>query len=875
MTGEVYEQVEQAAEIAASHTASPSIWQELERWSGGLADWQKLLIATAVRSGVIPDAVIEQAYRILLVEHGLVQKPDIAFEIPSSITGREHAGVARRRLHRIHTPVGVNRLPSTAELTFADGLTVIYGGNGVGKSGFARVLSNACFSRQRHPIYPDVFDDAAPDSSTALIDLVDEKGAIATVTFDVNSEHPELKRGFVVFDSAVAMRHLTDTGPFGFTPTGFDVFPEMARAYTALQTKLAADIQAKKRENALAKAFIGPETPASRAATTLSQTTNIDGLRTLAIFGVDQQARIEQLQSQADQLRVQAPDAAIKRLSDAKPQLLLLKQALADARAALSEETLEADARLRQSLVAAASEFARAGATQFQHDKIAGIGTLAWERMIASADELRPQQHEHYPAEGDVCLLCQQPLGEDARSLFGLYAAFSSGDSKATLQAAERGVQARRQHLESISLALADEGSVANSFLSETHPAILTTITEGVAAIRALQASVLAAFSGTGSTVAAVALADFSETLDGVIQTVEQDLLRLRQSDVPSALAAIEKERVELRHREVLSQNLETAISYVHDLQWIARAESKARPALNPRHLTEKQGELFSSVIAKNYRDGLARECDALSCNVPVQLRTQGRQGQTIRSLSIADRSPDDVLSEGEQRAVALADFLTEVGLNDDNVGIILDDPVTSLDHERKELIAKRLVAAAGSKQVVVFTHDMVFFAKLSDAADKSNTDITTHWMQRSGDNKPGLVSLNDGPTTTPQYRRTDFAEQTLAKAKAASGSARETLVRQGAGQLRRTVEEVIPQFLFKEVVRRWTDRVIVTALKRINWDNALADETVEIFEACSAIMEGHSHTEAGTEAPPTPDKLEELIGRTKEVIRLAKVARS
>ena len=68
---------------------------------------------------------------------------------------------------------------------------------------------------------------------------------------------------------------------------------------------------------------------------------------------------------------------------------------------------------------------------------------------------------------------------------------------------------------------------------------------------------------------------------------------------------------------------------------------------------------------------------------------------------------------------------------------------------------------------------------------------------------------------------------------------------------------------------------VMVTALKRINWDNALADETVEIFEACSAIMEGHSHTEAGTEAPPTPDKLEELIGRTKEVIRRAKVARA
>jgi hypothetical protein len=137
------------------------------------------------------------------------------------------------------------------------------------------------------------------------------------------------------------------------------------------------------------------------------------------------------------------------------------------------------------------------------------------------------------------------------------------------------------------------------------------------------------------------------------------------------------------------------------------------------------------------------------------------------------------------------------------------------------------------------------------------------------------MVSLNDGPTTTPQYRNTNFAEDTLAKAKVAAGSEQERLCRQGAGQLRRTVEEIVPQYLFKEVVRRWTDRVMVTALKKVSWDNGLVDEIVEVFEACSAMMEGHSHTEAGTEAPPTPAKLEELIQKTKQLIRLAKTTRT
>jgi len=59
----------------------------------------------------------------------------------------------------------------------------------------------------------------------------------------------------------------------------------------------------------------------------------------------------------------------------------------------------------------------------------------------------------------------------------------------------------------------------------------------------------------------------------------------------------------------------------------------------------------------------------------------------------------------------------------------------------------------------------MGFFAKLCDAADKAGKVLTTHWMQRSGENDlPGIVSLNDAPTTTPQYRNTNFAEDSLAK---------------------------------------------------------------------------------------------------------------
>src|SRR6185437_2160804 len=103
----------------------------------------------------------------------------------------------------------------------------------------------------------------------------------------------------------------------------------------------------------------------------------------------------------------------------------------------------------------------------------------------------------------------------------------------------------------------------------------------------------------------------------------------LRQSDVPASLKAIENERAELKHRQVLSQNLDQMVSFVQDTRWVAKAETDARRELNPRHLTEKEQALFATVIADSYRAALAAECDALSCGVPIEFKTQGRRGQT------------------------------------------------------------------------------------------------------------------------------------------------------------------------------------------------------------------------------------------------------
>ena len=118
----------------------------------------------------------------------------------------------------------------------------------------------------------------------------------------------------------------------------------------------------------------------------------------------------------------------------------------------------------------------------------------------------------------------------------------------------------------------------------------------------------------------------------------------------------------------------------------------------------------------------------------------------------------------------------------------------------------------------------------LASEASEQGVEILTHWIERDSNGRPGQISLDDSPATTPQYRDTKKAKATLAEAKVAYGSNRVKLIQRGMGELRRTVEEVVPYFLLKQTVNRWSDQIMVTALKKVNWDDILITDIIEFL---------------------------------------------
>jgi len=851
-------------------TPARSIWHELETWARGFAPWQKLSLAYAIRHGSLPEPQIDGVYAVFL--HGSGLGPDPAITIPAAITGRPASGaLAPIRLTRIDNLRDVNALPDSAILTFSPGLTVIYGGNGAGKSGFARLLSNVCFSRAQHRILPNVYEDAGGRVPAADITVIDGSQVERSLPLDQAKNEPDLKR-IAVFDTSVARAHLVDENPLGFKPVGFDVFPELGRVYGELAKRLNADIERRTKENNFTKSFVPPPSAVSEAIANLSAETAIVPLRELGRFGDTEKARLEEVQRQILDLQSKSPAEALKQLTEAKSDVLALEERLAEVCAALSNERRPT---YRQQLADAAGKAKRAaeeGAESFKRAFFKGIGSPEWRKFLMAARNLAEIEGESYPREDDHCLFCYRPLDAEAAALIHRFWGFLTSPALREAEQARATLDASARTLRGLQLGFYSAETRVRGHITRLNPELAKGIEELVAVLEADRANIAAVLSAGAGQIAPAAFNDVSPDVERLKGQIDGDIARLEGQSVAEALKELEAERVLLRHRQVLSQLLPQIETFLAEARWVKTAAGAPRRSLNPRHLTEKETELFRTVIAVGYRDRLGQECTALDCALPVELSARGERGQTIRSLIIrGGHRPNEILSEGEQRAVALADFLTEISLNPANAGIVLDDPVNSQDHQRKECIAQRLVKEAWSRQVIVFTHDLVFLTKLAAAAEDTGGNMLTHWVERDGDGRPGQVSLDDCPATTPQYRTTAKAKRTLGAAKTATGSKRVQMIQRGMGELRRSIEEIIPHLLFKQVVNRWTDRIIVTGLRNINWDEALVADLIKTYEDISAYIEGHSHTEEQAGAPPEPKDLQEMATRVDDLIRRAR----
>ncbi len=224
-----------------------------------------------------------------------------------------------------------------------------------------------------------------------------------------------------------------------------------------------------------------------------------------------------------------------------------------------------------------------------------------------------------------------------------------------------------------------------------------------------------------------------------------------------------------------------------------------------------------------------------------LQIEFVGRQGRAQRRKVLTGKhKPSKVLSEGEQKVLAIADFLAEARLAGITAPVIFDDPVSSLDHRRINEVAQRIASLADTTQVIVFTHDIFFATTLLNLMAKSKRCSYFHITDEDG---KGQVARATGPRWDNLNNLKRNINETIQAAKSQEGDARAALVRTGYDWIRSWCEVFTETELLQGVTQRYQPNVRMTSLSNIKVAALpAAIETVNrIFEEACRSIDGHS----------------------------------
>ena len=324
----------------------------------------------------------------------------------------------------------VNRLADDQELNFAvTGVTVIYGDNASGKSGYTRLLKRLCRTRSgaREPILSDVFATVGGFRPRAEVRFTIGGGAVQSAIWQEGDDPPADLSRLSVFDARSIPIYADQHNEMEFLPYHLDVLPEVARGMQHMAELLEVEILASRRVLERAFPVDVRETSAEARVRGLTTEAPADELATaaeiteLASLSVDEREELRVLRLA---LAEHDPRAAGARRTEAT-RFRAIAERLIPAEQLLSDEAIGRLSALRDEATAAAMAADMAASEAFSGEPFPGAGTDAWRRMYGYARDFyrqADQVHEFPPShQGAVCPLCMQELGPDAVDRFARF----------------------------------------------------------------------------------------------------------------------------------------------------------------------------------------------------------------------------------------------------------------------------------------------------------------------------------------------------------------------------------------------------------------------------------------------------------------------
>jgi energy-coupling factor transporter ATP-binding protein EcfA2 len=807
----------------------------------------------------------ELAYRILQKQIESSDIVDIISMIQSNTPFVEKTfpnfatsiGERQLRLTSIEAIQNIESLAPRNSLIFENtkNLIVIYGSNGSGKSGYTKLLKKAAGKQRAINLKTNVYNSESKESKCTIkysIDSVEK-----SENWIMNSNTISDLSLIDLFDTNTGDGYLKEANTVTYTPNCLLLFERIVYLYSEISNKLTEE-KSRLLKNLPTLLTEYQNTDSGRLYKNLNKNHTETSLATILVWTDTDESNKKSLEK-----RLQEKDpikAAIEKRKQ-KSEVDKIISELTQACSLIGKKAREELTQLKNTATEKRIVAQKSAKIISSTSEIQGVGTQTWKALWEAAKEfslMEAYKDTDFPkVDNDSrCVLCHQVLDEKAKQRLSSFETFI----KSTVE--KEAAIAEKAYLDKINTlpatikkdVLTTKCGAAN--LNDEWLNCLVSIWQQIESVST------AIKQDSEISIDAQYISDNIKILQEISDQYENEAKQFEEDAKSFDRAKATDQLLELNAKKWCSQQKTAILNEIQRLKNIDNYDNWVSQC-NTMAISRKASEISEIVITEEYVKRFNQELTALNANkIKVELvkdrTTKGKVSHTLKLRGNDTHRPIEILSEGENRIVALAAFLADVTGGNNNNPFIFDDPISSLDQQYEEKTVERIVELSKTRQIIVFTHRLSLLGLLNDKADSDNIQIvgirTEHW---------GCGEIGDTPLFA---KKTETAFKYLKNQKIAQ--AKKIFTEQGSemyypygkmlcSDIRILVERSVEIDLLSDVVQRYR-----RAVKTMGKIDKLAKITKEDCDLINSYMTKYSKYEHSqpTEEPveiPEPTEIE------------------
>jgi hypothetical protein len=806
-------------------------------WAQTQGDWAELLLNKVVRSeSELSTTERQEVYNYFL------QSIQLLTGLPLlQIVKPKYSPTSKQiELISISEITGVNRLAKNQTIDFSKNLTIIFGENGTGKTGYSRILKSLGFSYDsNNTILSNVF---GPVESKSAKLKHKANGVEDTFYWNGTNQNDDLQN-ISVFNSSCVQITLSDRQLI-VSPMGFHLFNLISSELNEL-TRLH---ESKIKSHPISINWIDSLnmlTPQYAFVLKLSGLSSEQKLAELSNFTNAQEQDLKDKETELANLNKTLLEKEVENLNASMLELEGILNHIKSAQVLFSEAQWQSALSLKKQIKDLESR------TQIGIKDIAvkhGVSFYdsdQFKSFISTAEEyikiIEAPDNSKYPKDGDKCIYCLQPLENSAKLLIESYRNLLNDHTQEELNKLKNArtelvlqiIEIETNHV------IHQHTFGVDNEKKPLQPPELIEYNEKLG-------SLISILTNDQIADGSVFSFDYPKYIKFISEKVDALRLSIKaKTDIIQNISAKEATLkyiiAELKDRKFLSGKVEEVKTVINNHKTITSLNSKIN-AFNTYSLSKKTTEARDHLIKMNFETTFKSELkDLRKSDIKIDLSFGTDKGNSKVIPRIKAHSLLEILSEGEQKAIALAEFLTELQLDNIKAPVIFDDPVNSLDHNIIDDVARRLIKLSNERQVVIFTHSILLFNSILYFSKQPTFKEIVFKLYNSKNEYEitGLISDAEENKLTEYIKNINKLLNNTPKDRPEIEIAED-----GYGYLRSSIELFVEQIIFQNTIRRYQKNVALTQFVKVegNLIDKHKDKLNEIFERCCGFIKGHSN---------------------------------